>query len=157
MTLVAPAREWPDLGNESLWCCDSSSMKGHESCTCWEPVFDAEQQPYNVGVEPTPRSSMCGDCAFLPQSPERRGDFAYDNSGEDDLESLVESGRPFFCHTGMRRVLYWQHPSGATIPGLDGEYMPPGAETGVAYQSNGDPAFLCAGWHARRKVMERQS
>ena len=49
-------------------CCDGSAIKGPQYCTCWEPVFDAEQQPVTEG-EPGTQDAMCLDCAFKAGSP----------------------------------------------------------------------------------------
>jgi hypothetical protein len=142
--------EWPDLGEASFVCCYGSSIKGPEYCTCWTAEYDADQQPIQE-TEPTVRERMCGDCAFLPQSPERQGAFGYDNNGTDDLNELVALGKRFFCHDGMSRVVRYRHPSGAVIEANPGDYQPAQAD-GCAYKADGSPAFLCAGWAARHET-----
>jgi len=131
-------------------CCWGSSISGLDRCSCWKPEYDAEQ------VEPRPRASatsmaQCVDCAFLPGSPEQQ-------SPEDAelLDELALCGERFWCHQGMRRVVLWRHPSGATIPGHADEYAPL-CRDGVAYRADGQPADLCRGWARARRVHEAEA
>jgi hypothetical protein len=61
--------EWPDTGLDSP-CCMGSALDGPGSCTCWEPVYNLDQQPIDqeaarmLDAEPRPvaRKLMCADC-----------------------------------------------------------------------------------------------
>ncbi|GAA4626983.1 hypothetical protein GCM10023196_037420 [Actinoallomurus vinaceus] len=126
-----------------------AAMYGPTRCTCWEIVHDQPQQPLRPGL-PRPPSPirLCGDCAYRPHSPERSGEAGY--AGDADfLDDLVEIGQPFYCHTGIRRVLVRRHPAGVEVPGHPGDYDPP-IHDGVPYKADGSPADLCAGWVLRR-------
>ncbi|WP_116044020.1 hypothetical protein [Amycolatopsis palatopharyngis] len=117
-------------------------------------MFDLEQQPPRTDLEPDVQAGMCPDCAYRPNSPERRGvaDAATD---EQALLALVESGSVFWCHRGMRRPTHWQHPFGATTPASPLNYQPP-IHDGRPYKADGTPGDLCAGWTALRlKAMQR--
>lgn len=131
------------------YCCPGA-LDGPDRCTCWEPVHDLEQQPPRIdlpagAVMPT----MCADCAYRPDSPERAGDDRYEQPPD------VLSRNPFHCHYGMRRAVAWQHPLGITVVAdtPDG-YDPPGID-GIPYQADGTPALRCAGWSARHEVAMR--
>lgn len=139
---------WPDIGNAEAPCCFASAEFGHGSCTCWEPVFDLEQQPPQTGLEPGVQPKMCHDCAYRPKSPERSGnpDAAADEAG---LHALVDAGRVFWCHQGMRRPTHWIHPSGATAPASDLNYQPPIVGS-TPYKADGTPGDICGGWAALR-------
>ena len=142
-----PRPDFPDLG---LNCCYGVSMRG--ACSCWRPVYDAPEQADPVDGAPTVRpGGMCGDCAYRPGSPEKTGD-PHHRGDATELEMLAEDGRPFYCHDGMRRIVKWVHPSGAEVPGHPADYAPPivGA---VPHRTDGTPAFLCAGWNARRRAL----
>lgn len=151
MTIGTP-RDLPDAGEGG--CCAGAGIYGKDYCTCWEPVYDLEQQPARPGPA-EPRLTMCGDCAYRPTSPERTGDTTYMGSA-DFLAELVDTGDRFWCHQGMRRPVRWRHPSGAEIPGHPGDYSPPIVD-GVPYQADGAPGLLCAGWHLQRaKAAQRE-
>jgi hypothetical protein len=129
-------------------CCDGSAAMGPQYCTCWAPAFDLEQQAARPG-ERGQRDAPCGDCAYRPGSPERSGNERY-NGDQAFLDRIVETGEPFHCHVGIRRVVKLVHPSGAEVelpPG--GDYRPP-IVAGVPYKADGSPGELCAGWAARR-------
>jgi hypothetical protein len=144
----------PDAGEGA--CCLGSAVHGPQRCTCWEPVFDLDQAPITGGpATPMPRTSMCGDCAYRPRSPERQGDETYANE-ESDLETMVQTGAPFACHQGMRRPVVWRHPSGAEVPGHPANYQPPMAN-GWAYKADGSPADICGGWLLRRARFLREN
>lgn len=131
-------------------CCDGSAVKGPQYCTCWEPAFDAEQQPVSKG-EPGKRTAPCSDCAYRIGSPERQGDERY-NGDAEFLDRIVVTGERFFCHAGIRQAVKLVHPSGAEVDLLalaPGDYRPP-VENGVPYKADGTPGDLCAGWAARR-------
>lgn len=147
-----PAYDWPDAGEGA--CCWGAAGSGAHGCTCWEPVHDLDQVPAQAGAESGLRTQMCTDCAYRPGSPERRG--AEHVAGDADLlDRIVETGRPFWCHQGIRRVTHWVHkPTGVTyVPpeGLDAAYDPPiRRPDGLPFKADGTGADLCAGWAARR-------
>lgn len=133
-------------------CCPGAILDGPEHCTCWEPVYSAPQEAAKAGpsnVQPRP----CGDCAFRSDSPERSGDESYEGDW-DELEHLAATGRPFFCHSGMRHRAAWRHPSGAEVPGHPGDYDP-SIVNGIPRKADGSPADLCGGWHARVQHWQR--
>jgi hypothetical protein len=135
----------PDAGEGA--CCIGAAFGGKDRCTCWEAVYDLDQQqlrPGGMGL----RVKMCPDCAYRPASPERRGEEGYQGDPEF-LDELVLTGEFFACHQGIRRPVKWVHPSGAEIPGHPAGYAPPLLD-GVPYKADGTPADLCAGWAARR-------
>lgn len=147
---LGAAPDLPDAGP----CCMGWAVYGPHRCTCWVPVYDLEQQDPQGGHMGL-RAEMCHDCAFRPNSPERRGEAGYQGSAED-LNDMVTGGSPFACHQGIRRPVKWVHPSGAEIPGHPADYSPP-IVNGTPYKADGTPADLCAGWAARRlKEMDRQ-
>lgn len=142
---MLPAIELPDAGEGG--CCIGSAMGGPQRCTCWEPVYDLEQaEP--VAALMGLRTIRCSDCAYLKNSPERRGEDGYQGDA-DSLEDMVRNGELFACHQGIRKPLKYVHPSGAEIPGHPAAYDPPMVD-GVPYKADGTPADLCAGWTARR-------
>lgn len=134
----------PDAGEGA--CCYGAAVDGPDGCTCWEPVFDRDQAPC-VDQDRNLRTEMCPDCAYRPNSPERRGDPSY-SGDEDDLMGIVERGEMFVCHQGIRKAVQWRHgPTGVTIPGHEGNYCPP-IRSGVPFKADGTPADICAGWAA---------
>lgn len=149
---MLPAIELPDTGGG---CCFGEVNGGPQHCTCWEPVYDLEQQEPQTGPMGL-RDRMCGDCAYRKDSPERRGEDGYKGDA-DSLEEMVRAGEPFACHQGIRKPVKYRHPSGAEIAGHPAAYDPPVVE-GVPYKADGTPADLCAGWAARRmKHMWREA
>jgi len=140
-----PALDLPDAGDGI--CCIGAVMGGPQRCTCWEPVYDLDQQPAVPGPMGT-RTVRCGDCAYLKDSPERRGEAGYQGD-EESLEQMVRDGSPFSCHQGMRKPVKYVHPSGTEVPGHPASYDPP-IEDGIPYKADGTPGDLCAGWAARR-------
>jgi hypothetical protein len=142
-----PRPELPELG---LSCCFGATMRG--SCTCWRPVYDgAQTDQLDDTAQPTVRPSMCGDCAYRPGSPEKTGDEQH-RGDADELERLAGAGEPFSCHDGMRKIVRWLHPSGAEVPGHPADYAPPVVGR-TPYRVDGQPAYLCAGWNARRRAL----
>ena len=143
-----PQRRWVELypDDHRGACCDSNAMD-LQRCTCWEPVFDVEQAaprpPGSPGDVPV-RLDKCADCAFRPGSPERA-----DEHLAGQLYDNARAGVPFWCHQGMRRPRLWRHPDGREIPGQPDDWQPP-VHGGVAFQADGSPAELCAGWAAIR-------
>lgn len=152
--------EFPPVGDGG--CCDGEIIYGPRGCTCWEPVYDREQQPVDeqtqqllaAGIEPNTRDRMCGDCAYRPGSPEKNGDPTYAGDPEF-LERIASDDERFWCHQGMRRPIRWVHPSGVEIPGHAGAYRPPIVDN-VPYKADGAPGELCAGWTARRNALTHQ-
>jgi len=143
----------PDAGEGA--CCMGAAVYGPRRCTCWEPVYDLEQQPVKPG-EMGMRVKMCADCAYRPNSPERRGEEGYQGDPES-LDEMVATGDMFACHQGIRRSVRWVHPSGAEVPGHPAGYAPP-LHDGKPYKADGAPADICAGWAARRlKHMWREA
>lgn len=139
------AIELPDAGEGA--CCFGAAVYGPQRCTCWQEVFDKRQRKPQAGPTGV-RASQCEDCAYRPESPERRGDQTY--AGDQAmLDDIVIRGERFYCHQGIRRPLKLRHPNGVEIEGHPGAYSPPIVD-GVPYQANGQPASICAGWAARR-------
>lgn len=133
------AHDLPDAGGGV--CCEGAAAFGAGRCTCWEPVYDCEQQPVCAGPMHV-RSEMCRDCAFRPDSPERRGDARYSHAEEGDLDELLLA--EFACHQGMRRKLKMRHPSGFEVAIEIDAYAPP--DWFRPQKADGSPADLCAGW-----------
>ena len=94
---------------------------------------------------------MCNDCACRPDSPERTGDESYQFGDEGGIDDLIESGRTFWCHDGMRRVTWLRHPDGTEIPAHAGSYEPPIHE-GRPYRADGRPGLVCAGVETIRRA-----
>lgn len=141
--------DFPDLG---LTCCYGVAAAGPHACTCWRPVYDhTEQTNPDETAQSTVRPRMCGDCAYRPGSPEKTGDPQH-RGDATELEILAESGSPFYCHDGMRRIVRWCHPSGAELPGHPADYAPPMVGA-TPYRTDGKPGLLCAGWDARRRAL----
>lgn len=151
----APADGWPATDPDDIPCCDSSAWKGHEDCTCWKPVYDLEQQPVRPHEPTQSQPKMCADCAYRPKSPERQGDPEHEGD-EDLLENLAASGRPFWCHQGIRRPIKYVHPTGAEVPGHPANYCPPMID-GRPYQADGSPALLCGGWSALNRSHDKEN
>jgi hypothetical protein len=144
-----PDFDWPDAGNGM--CCVGAAMGGPESCTCWEPVYDLVQaEPGDETPAPGVRADPCDDCAYRPDSPERRGE-PHVRGDEAMLQSIVETGQPFWCHQGMRRPVAYVHPSGARVvpSGIEAAYAPPD-HGGIPLRADGTPADICHGWFNRR-------
>lgn len=133
-----------------LGCCIDAAEEGPEACTCWEPEYDQEQQPIDRTTVPGTRATMCEDCAYRPDSPERTGDQRYSHTDPDDYDTplaLAKRGDVFWCHQGMRKPVRWRHPSGLTVDADVDAYAPPIRE-GVPFQADGQPGLRCAGWAA---------
>ena len=154
---MSEARRLPDPTPDGVPCCDASAMLGPEHCTCWERVHDQIQKPPILGMEPTTRLQMCGDCAFRPGSPERTdSDHAVCDSG-DLMGIVLDPSQSFWCHNGIRSTIALQHPNGMRVDRepVDGvvAYDPPIVD-GVPYQADGQPAFRCAGLAAARRAKD---
>ncbi len=144
--------DFPDAGQG--WCCLGAAMHGPRRCTCWVPVYDLDQAEPDTQWGPPIRPTPCDDCAYRHDSPERRNDESV--AGDAGLlEGLTHGDSPFFCHDGIRRPLRWEHrpedvpPTNVSIPGSPADYDPPIID-GVPYRASGEPAYICAGWAARR-------
>lgn len=145
--LAHPADNDPAVPDEMLGCCEGAAYRGLSGCTCWEPIWNVEQQPPRLPVEPEqlmPRARLCGDCAFRKDSPERATEYK-----QETLLGLADRGEPFWCHDGMRRPEQWRHPaSGVVIDGDTADWQPAIVHA-VPFRADGRPALLCAGWAAR--------
>lgn len=144
-------RDWPETPDAGS-CCAGSAINGPTRCTCWTPQWAPQHQVQAAAQLDAPTrvcEQMCADCAYRPGSPERGGDPAA-AANADDLDRIVAvDGQVFFCHQGMRKPVTWHHPSGMSIPGKPMDYQP--VKVGLRwYQSDGQPAMICAGWAARR-------
>lgn len=123
---------------------------GASRCTCWEEVYDLEQQPQEVDGDPrdlaTTRKKCCHDCAYRSDSPEKaRGE-------AEVLEGYAEGERSeFWCHQGIRRIIGWRHPDGRYVEAPPGCYDPPGREHGVLFKADGKVGERCAGWAAHKR------
>lgn len=148
MHIAAGDPNLPDLGEV---CCMGVAVYGPSRCTCWLPIFDVDQVPPRVGLASERRATMCGDCAFRGDSPERQGDPRFQHSGDGELEELVSSTADFACHQGMRRRLALVHPSGARVECGPGAYAPT-IVNGVAFKADGSPADRCAGLAVARTL-----
>ena len=148
--------DFPDTGEA---CCMGSAMRGPHNCTCWEPVYDLQQQPVDqqlrawlaAGIEPVTRKRMCIECAYRPDSPEKTAAQGY-NGDAEMLDQLAAEGTRFWCHVGMRKPVRYEHPSGMVFDGHPAGYDPPKVD-GVPYRADGTPGELCAGWDARRRAL----
>ncbi len=136
------ARQYPDA---DLTGCCHGELLDPEQCVCWVPEYAEVQAPARPPAGPGDleiAAAMCGDCAFRPGSPERADDWT-----AEALMELPATGRPFFCHTGIRRPLRWRHPDGRVVDGADDDYQPLIVGS-LPYRADGRPALLCAGWAA---------
>lgn len=144
----------PELPDTGEVCCMGVAVYGPERCTCWEDECDQEQAPVQQGPV-MQRSTMCTDCAFRKDSPERAGDERYQHAGVEGLADLLSDGGAFFCHQGMRKKLALVHPTGARVVITTDAYDP--AQTSRhAFKADGRPADLCAGWCATMRRLERE-
>lgn len=78
-----------------------------------------------------PDRQMCNDCAFRPDSPERKDHYKW---AEIIQTTIVEEAHPFHCHKGMECVL-----SGQTI----------------IYDPKDRPMRVCAGWRSRMEAYRK--
>ncbi len=134
---------------ELACCCEGAAMNGPARCTCWVPVYDLEQTDPDTTTLAGARTEPCSDCAYRPDSPERNGSAEHALSGAGELDALVVSGQPFWCHVGMRKPIAYEHPSGIRVTARADHYDPP-IIAGVPYRADGTAGQLCAGWLARR-------
>lgn len=153
------ARGLPDPSPDGVPCCDGYAYLGPEHCLCWKRVHDHDQQPPQIDAPLLTAASMCADCAFRPNSPERRdSDHAVCSSGDLMRMAMPDNPERFFCHRGMRAIVGHWHPTAgiwaphdpidAVVP-----YDPPIIDS-VAYQADGSPGLLCAGLAAARRAKD---
>lgn len=140
----------PDAGEGA--CCVGSAMGGPNDCTCWEEVYDLDQAPVDADSPAGVQPRLCVDCAYRPDSPDRRGE-EHVTGDQELLETLVETATPFWCHQGIRRVVALRHVrTGTLFAPEDGSfaaaYRPP-QRAGRPYKADGSCGDLCAGWTAR--------
>src|SRR5579871_4574369 len=143
--------DYPDVTN-GIPCCMGYAAGGPGHCTCWEPIYDQEQQPFNPEAVVTSRDSMCHDCAYRKGSPERTGEDGYAGD-EDMLEHAVYSGTPFWCHQGVRKIVAYRHPTGAEIPAHAAAYgwlIKTINGRATPLKADGTPADICGGWCKKR-------
>lgn len=117
-------------------CCYAAAVYG-DRCDCWRPVI-APHPTQHIEHGPMPvQPTRCGDCAYRRDSPERQ---------ELDGDPMPYTpGRVFLCHTGMPKVTHWVHPSGFVIETDSDDYKPIMLDV-RAWQADGRPAIVCAGW-----------
>lgn len=145
-----------------LHCC-YGAMRGLDSCTCWTPIYDRDQQdpvPLPAGFDAATREEMCVDCAYRPDSPERTGSEHVAHTDDGELDYIARNST-FWCHQGMRKIVAWRHDKlGITIEQYDGvdNYGAPlvhgddGLPTPL--KVDGTPGERCAGWSARKRQLE---
>jgi hypothetical protein len=140
--LLAPAIE------HLVPCCDGFAIFGPDRCTCWEDVYEPISAAPDIESSATVMPRMCGDCAFRRDSPERRGEPSSAAHWED-LQHLVESETPFWCHDGMPKIAGWRHPSGVWVPApTTVDSYRPTVVDGIPYRADGRTGSHCAGWAA---------
>jgi hypothetical protein len=115
-------------GREDSGClyCERTGLVDGERIKGWPPA-EVIQVPRPPGV----RRAPCGDCAFLPGSPELDA---------DPDRTLFKPDAPFFCHQGMAEVA--------------GQYQPAAWWAGLPLGY-----LLCAGWwdlFTRDKIHSRR-
>lgn len=124
-------------------CCYGAAFTDGERCTCWatvlEPVPTAEVQEGPMPIN----TRRCGDCAYRRDSPERQ---------ERDGDTMPYiPGHIFTCHVGMPRAVAYVHPCGErreTPTGTEFDDYHPIQRGDRAWQADGRPAVVCAGWAA---------
>jgi hypothetical protein len=139
-------------------CCIGAAEEGVDACTCWEPIYDLEQQPtIAISVDHIrTRDEMCADCAFRPDSPERQGDERYNQNSDEALRALDH----FWCHQGMRKPVAYRHTHyGITLEADHDAYDPPKVIVGagddriaVPFKASGAPGDRCAGFEAWKRI-----
>lgn len=137
---------------EASGCCYGSAVYGYERCECWEPVYDVEQADPVLPVAEGSievRAARCGDCAFRRGSKERSEEYT-----EDELLGLAAAGTPFWCHDGMRRPKWYEHPVLGRVKASGDDWRPPQV-AGVPFRRDGQPGLLCAGWAQEVRRQER--
>lgn len=131
ITHVEPALE------EWGMCCIGAAAMGR--CTCWEPIYGEKQaRPKGECAPPKPRVGCCGTCGAVDGMTEELG-----------IDDAAATGRAFYCHIGLRRIVAWRHPDGRTKPGAAFGYVEAfgtcnGAK--VLLKADGTTADLCGAW-----------
>ncbi|MHA0288295.1 hypothetical protein ACXYX3_17820 [Mycobacterium sp. C3-094] len=124
-------------------CCYGAAVYDGEKCTCWEPILEPVPTP-EVQEGPMPvNTRRCGDCAYRRDSPERA-------QRDGDTMPYIPGG-VFLCHVGMPRAVAYEHPCGErreTPPGTRYDDYRPIERGDRAWQADGRPAVVCAGWAA---------
>lgn len=138
-------------------CCMGAFEDGADACTCWDPVYDLEQQPRADDLAPGQRDEMCADCAYRPGSPERNGDDRHACSDDGELDNIARGDNPFWCHQGLRKPIAYRHESlGIVVPADTDAYDPPFAMVDglkVPIKADGTAGDRCAGWAARKRQL----
>ncbi len=132
-------------------CCYGAAVYDGERCTCWEHIVEPEPTR-DVQEGPMPvNPQRCGDCAYRRDSPERQ-------MRDGDTMPYIP-GHIFMCHVGMPKVVRIVHPCGETreVPaGVEYDDYRPVERGDRAWQADGRPAVVCAGWAAdNRAYIER--
>lgn len=147
------ADQYPDA--EQLGCCYGEVHRGLAGCTCWRPEYDTDQAPPQTELVTAEglqvrAGGRCGDCAYRPDSPENAEPWT-----ADQLVESARSGRPFWCHDGMRRPARWRHPErDVTVEGSTADWRPPVIGE-VPFRADGRPGLLCAGWASEGRRQAR--
>lgn len=148
---------------DGIPCWEACAADGTD-CAVWEPIYWPEptRDPAELQHGPEPRRPLaCGDCAYRPDSPERR-----DNDGA--LPATFDPSRPFHCHDGMPALVGWTHPGvgwsvlASTMPTMQDGFLigsydySPHQHGGRGWQHDGQPLVVCAGWaaHAARTLQD---
>lgn len=134
---------------QPMGCCIGEAALGR--CTCWTTEYDQPQADLQPGPVEVRADGLCKGCAYRPGSPERRAVEGY--ATEDDLVDLGHGAGLFFCHEGMRRAVGQVHPEGVRLAAAGEEDYQPPVKDAVAYQADGTPAALCAGWAAHVRAV----
>lgn len=135
-------------------CCFGALEDGATGCTCWDPVYDLEQQQPLDNPSPGQRTEMCADCAYRPDSPERTGDDRHACSDDGELDDIARGDNPFWCHQGLRKPVAFKHETlGIVVPADADAYEPLFRMVNgkrVPIKADGTAGDRCAGWLARR-------
>ena len=153
---IDQGNDFPDVTN-GVPCCMGYAANGHRSCTCWEPIYNGEQLPYDGASLPSEGSKCCYDCAYRKGSPERQGEKGY-KGDEEYLNDLPQSSDTFFCHQGARKILKWRHENGTEIEAHPASYRPEIVTIdGESFplRLDGSAQNVCAGFCAKRKAFFR--
>ncbi len=158
--LFAPPAPDPDVP-----CCMAAVVSNGDRCACWEPIrvdlddlhqVDVDQLVAQVRDDPpsTRRcegppairpTTMCGDCAYRPGSPERQ-------AADGDPPDYGPAER-FYCHAGMPSVIAWWHPPTRTVSRVEVRaHYAPEMVADRAWRHDGRPGILCAGWAAHNRL-----
>ena len=127
-------------------CCYGAAFSDGENCTCWEPAVEPHETEQLQHGPMDVRRHRCGDCAYRRDSPERQA------IGGDTMP--YQPNGVFLCHDGMPKVTKYVHPDGAEVPAGEGEHADyrPVERGAMAWQADGRPAIVCAGWAADNRA-----